>query len=78
MKRAILYTLAMMPTALLALPAIAGAIDAAAWAILGDTLIQPDWNKSGRWLVAWVAGMLVIPVGALTLSAQRKCLHSAH
>lgn len=52
MKRTIICTLAMLPTVLLALPALAGVVDAAAWVLLGDTLIQPDWAASGRALVA--------------------------
>ena len=66
MKRAVIIAIAFLPAALLAAPAIVGVVDAVAWVVLGDTLIQADWWGTNRVAVAWLLGVLAIPVGGLT------------
>jgi hypothetical protein len=68
MKRAVITILAMLPTALLAIPGLVGAVDAVAWVVLGDTLIQADWHRSQRALLAFAMAATAVPVGMLTLS----------
>ena len=66
MKRAVIIALAFLPAALLAAPAIVGVVDAVAWVVLGDTLIQSDWLSSGRATVAFFLTLIAIPVGGFT------------
>lgn len=68
MKRTIITILAMLPAALLATPALVGVVDAVAWIVLGDTLIQADWHRSQRALLAVAMAATAVPVGMLTLS----------
>ncbi len=68
MKRAVITILAMLPTALLAIPVLVGAVDAVAWVVLGDTLIQADWHRSQRALLAVAMAATAVQVGMLTLS----------
>jgi len=68
MKRTIITILAMLPAVLLAIPGLVAAVDAVAWIVLGDTLIQADWHRSQRALLAAAMATIAVPVGGLTWS----------
>lgn len=76
MKGALIITTVMLPTALLMLPSLVGMIDACAWVILGDTLIQKNWWESGRALLAVLMAGAGIPVGGLSVTLLDDLLPS--
>lgn len=70
MKRTIITILAMLPTVLLATPAIVGAVDVVAWILLGGAVIG-QWDEI-RAVVAIGMGMVAFPLCMVTLCALEE------